>query len=87
METTAASSPVKGVFWMLVTGFFFVAVTAVVKVLGTRIPAPEAAFLRYALGLVFLVPMLRPLMNARITRRQLKVHKLTIFQVVFLFGN
>ena len=73
MDNPPSSNPVKGVFWMLVTGFFFVAVTAVVKVLGTRIPAPEAAFLRYALGLVLLIPMLRPLMNAKVTARQLKI--------------
>jgi drug/metabolite transporter (DMT)-like permease len=43
---------------MVVTGAFFVGVTALVKTLGTRIPAPEAAFLRYAMGLVFLLPVL-----------------------------
>jgi drug/metabolite transporter (DMT)-like permease len=43
---------------MLVTGALFVGVTALVKVLGPRIPAAEAAFLRYVLGLVFLVPMI-----------------------------
>lgn len=54
-----------GVFWMLVTGLCFVAVTALVKLLGPRIPAPEAAFLRYALGLVFLIPMLGTLRQVR----------------------
>jgi len=67
----ATSSPVKGVLWMLVAGVLFVSMTAIVKVLGTRIPAPEAAFLRYVLGLVFLIPMIRPLMLARLTRKQL----------------
>lgn len=59
-----------GVFWMLITGLCFVAVTALVKYLGPRVPAAEAAFLRYLLGLVFLLPMIRPIMNARLTRRQ-----------------
>lgn len=54
---------------MFVTGLCFVAVTAIVKYLGPRIPPAEQAFLRYLLGLVFLVPMLRPLMNARISGR------------------
>ena len=58
---------------MLVTGLLFVGVTAIVKVLGTRIPAPEAAFLRYALGLVFLIPMIRPMLNAKLTKRQWKL--------------
>ena len=68
-----ASNPVMGVVWMLITGVLFVGVTAVVKVLGTRIPAPEAAFLRYALGLVFLIPMIRPMLNAQLTARQWKI--------------
>ena len=71
MEDPAASNPVKGVFWMLVTGILFVGVTAIVKLLGTRIPAPEAAFLRYALGLVFLLPMIRAMMRAELSRGQL----------------
>lgn len=58
-----------GIFWMFVTGVNFVAVTALVKVMGNRIPAPEAAFLRYLLGLVFALPILGSLMRARITPR------------------
>ena len=57
MSDVKVSSPILGVFWMIVTGALFVAVTAVVKYLGTAIPAVEAAFLRYA-GIVLLVPML-----------------------------
>ncbi len=72
MEVARASRPVTGVLWMILTGVLFVGVTAVVKVLGTRIPAPEAAFLRYLLGLVFLVPMLRPVLRAQLTHRQWK---------------
>ena len=59
-----------GILWMLLTGLCFVGVTALVKFLGPRIPPPEAAFLRYLLGLVFLIPMLRPLLSARLSRRQ-----------------
>ncbi|MDA3857486.1 MAG: DMT family transporter [Roseovarius sp.] len=66
-ETT--SKPGLGIFWMVLTGILFVGVTALVKVLGTRVPAPQAAFLRYAMGLVFLLPMLRPLMRLRLERR------------------
>lgn len=68
LDPTAAR-PVAGIFWMVLTGFCFVAVTALVKSLGPRIPAPEAAFLRYALGLIFVLPMLRPILNARLTPR------------------
>lgn len=60
-----------GVIWMLVTGLAFVAVTAIVKHIGGGVPPAEAAFLRYALGLVFLIPMLRPLIKANLQRRQI----------------
>ncbi|MEM9710427.1 MAG: DMT family transporter [Pseudomonadota bacterium] len=48
--------PVAGILWMLATGLTFVAMTALVKTLGTRLPAPEVAFLRYALVLPLLIP-------------------------------
>lgn len=53
------------------TGLQFVGVTALVKTLGTRIPAPEAAFLRYVLGLVFLLPILGTLRRTHFERRTL----------------
>ena len=53
------SQNLNGVFWMILTGICFLGVTAIVKFMGTRIPAAEAAFLRYALGLVLLLPMLK----------------------------
>ena len=62
--------PLTGIFWMLVTGLCFVAVTAIVKYMGPRMPPAEAAFLRYALGLVFLVPMLPAVRAAHLTARQ-----------------
>ena len=68
---TAAPRPVLGIFWMVVTGFLFVGVTAAVKYLGTGMPASQAAFLRYAIGLVLLVPLIRPILAARLTRRQM----------------
>lgn len=70
MVNPRAPNPVLGIFWMLVTGMCFVAVTALVKYMGARIPAPESAFLRYMIGLVFLIPLLRPLLRARPTARQ-----------------
>jgi len=59
-----------GAIWMLATGLSFVAVTAIVKHIGGGVPPAEAAFLRYALGLVFLIPMLRPLFKANLQPRQ-----------------
>ncbi|MGR3622901.1 DMT family transporter [Pseudophaeobacter sp.] len=60
-------SPLAGVFWMLVTGLCFVAVTALVKFLGHRVPPAQSAFLRYLLGLVFLLPMIGTLRRAQLT--------------------
>ncbi len=55
---------------MLTTGILFVGVTALVKTLGPAVPAVEAAFLRYAIGLVFVLPMFAPILRAKLTRRQ-----------------
>lgn len=63
--------PVWGVIWMLATGLTFVAVTAIVKHIGGGVPAAEAAFLRYILGLVFLLPMIRSLLNAHLDKSDL----------------
>lgn len=59
--------------WMALTGVMFVCVTAIVKHIGQDLPAAQSAFLRYVLGLVFLVPMIRPILAARLTGRQLRL--------------
>lgn len=58
---------------MAFTGLMFVAVTAVVKHVGNDVPAAQAAFLRYILGLVFLIPMIGPIMAAKLSSRQIKL--------------
>lgn len=70
MNSPATARPLVGIFWMLVTGFCFIAVTALVKYMGPRLPAAEAAFLRYAMGLVFVLPVLGVMKAERITGRQ-----------------
>ncbi|WP_286197198.1 DMT family transporter [Tropicibacter sp. R15_0] len=64
------SRPAVGIFWMVVTGLCFVAVTALVKTVHGRVPAAEAAFLRYVMGLVFILPFWRELTAFRPSRRQ-----------------
>ncbi|MBT8408188.1 MAG: DMT family transporter [Alphaproteobacteria bacterium] len=61
---------------MILTGLNFVAVTVVVKYAATGLPAAEAAFLRYALGLVFVIPMLRPMIAAGLSRRLAWIYSL-----------
>lgn len=73
---TSPQKPLLGIFWMLVTGLCFVAVTAMVKYMGPRVPPAEAAFLRYLLGSVFLLPMLPAVRAAHLTRRQWRLFTL-----------
>jgi len=70
MTTALPHRPITGIFWMLVTGVCFICVTALVKYMGPRLPAAEAAFLRYAIGLLFLLPVLGTLRSAHLNRRQ-----------------
>lgn len=73
MVEKVADRPVAGIVWMVLTGLMFVCVTAIVKYVGSDLPAAEGAFLRYVLGLVFLIPMIGPIMAAHLTRRQVKL--------------
>lgn len=59
-----ANRPVEGVLWMLATGLCFVAVTGIVRYLGTDLPAAQSAFIRFGFGAVFLLPTLVPLLRA-----------------------
>jgi drug/metabolite transporter (DMT)-like permease len=70
MTTALPHRPLTGIFWMLVTGLFFIMVTALVKYMGPRLPAAEAAFLRYGMGLVFLLPSLGAMRASHLTQRQ-----------------
>ena len=70
-ETSTDNRPLLGVFWMVITGFNFVAVTAIVKEFGQDIPAAQSAFLRYVLGIIFLIPMIRPMLAAKPSNTQM----------------
>ncbi|UWQ19515.1 DMT family transporter [Jannaschia sp. M317] len=56
---------------MIATGLCFIAVTAVVKHGAQDLPAAVSAFLRYLLGLVFLIPVARTLLAAPMSARDL----------------
>ena len=51
-------NPLEGVAWMLGSGLAFVGVNSIVRGLGTEIPAAQSAFIRFAFGVVFLLPVL-----------------------------
>ena len=76
MTDLSPNRPIAGIGWMILTGVMFVAVTAIVKHLGDGVPAAQSAFLRYVLGLVFLMPMIRPILEARLTGRQVRLFAL-----------
>jgi len=61
--TATADRTVAGIGWMLVTTLLFVCVTCIVRYLGSDIPAVEAAFIRYAIGLLLILPAFRPLVR------------------------
>ena len=79
MTTPSPPRPVVAILWMLITGFLFILVTALVKYMGPRLPAAEAAFLRYLMGLVFLLPAIGHLRAAHLTRRQVSLFGLRGF--------
>lgn len=91
---TATARPLAGMVWMLATGVCFVSVQAIVKHLGPVMPAAEAAFLRYLMGLVFVWPMLRPLLRhglpriaVRIAILRALIHSLAVFLWFFAMAR
>lgn len=63
--------PVVGALWMVASGLCFVGVITLVKSQGDTVPAAQSAFLRFALGLVFVLPFLPLLTRAWPPRRDL----------------
>lgn len=63
-----------GVAWMLLTGLLFVAVTGIVRYLGSDLPAAEGAFIRYAIGLLMISPAL-----ISVFRRKLSAKTWTLY--------
>jgi len=59
---------------MAVSGLFFVAVTAIVRHLGSDMNAVQAAFIRYAFGLVLLAPVFLQIRHQRPTPKRLGLH-------------
>ena len=51
-------SNLRGCLWMLAGGLLFVAVTVMVRLLGSDMPAVQAAFIRYLIGVLLVLPML-----------------------------
>ena len=58
MTGSDQQSPLAGVAWMVASGLAFVGVNGVVKHLGTDLPAAQSAFIRFAFGVAFFLPVL-----------------------------
>lgn len=67
----ANQRPVLGAAWMVAAGLCFVVVVALVKSQGDAMPAAQSAFLRFGLGLAFVLPVLPLLIRAWPGRRDL----------------
>lgn len=64
----------QGVCWMMLTSFLFVAVTGIVRHLGSDMPAIEAAFIRYAFGVVLIMPLVFYNWAGKIPTKTLKLY-------------
>lgn len=63
LNTSPVNQPLTGAAWMLASGLCFVGVTATVKAVAGDLPSAQSAFLRFALGLIFVLPVLRLLIR------------------------
>ncbi|MAZ04143.1 MAG: EamA family transporter [Sneathiella sp.] len=51
------SRTLQGIVWMVLSSILFVGMTAIIRHLGSGLPAVEAAFIRYFLGSLLILPM------------------------------
>ena len=72
-KSKVAQNNLMGAMFMVLSGISFVGVYVTVRYLGTRLPAAEAAWLRYVLGLVFLIPVAGRLVKEKISKDFLKL--------------
>lgn len=75
-----SKNTMKGILWMLFMTLCFVMVNVLVKYVGNGLPVLESAFLRFLLGLVFLIPALGAVRQVRFTPR---LWKLTFGRALF----
>lgn len=78
MSTVTGDRPgdtvIAGIGWMVLTTFCFVAVTGIVRYVGSDIPATQAAFIRYLIGVVIFLPFLRRILRQWPSAGSLKIH-------------
>lgn len=60
-EKSSDDTTLAGIGWMVLTTICFVIVTGIVRYIGTDIAATQAAFIRYAFGVLIFLPVIRRL--------------------------
>ena len=64
-EPKSESRVLEGIAWMVVTSICFAVVTGIVRYLGSDLPAVEAAFIRYLIGIFLMGTVLFKLIKFR----------------------
>ena len=62
------------IFWMVITTILFAIVTGMVRHLGTDLPAPVAAFVRYVASTIFFLPLIFKMFVTQADREKNKIH-------------
>ncbi len=75
-EQTQLQETLKGIGWMVLTGMLFAGVTAIVRYLGSDMPAIEAAFIRYLIGLIMILPFLYTALASGFSKSDIKLYAL-----------
>ena len=64
----------QAIFWMVVTTLLFAIVTGIVRYIGSDIPAPVAAFIRYIISTIFFIPLIVRMFIFERNRRNRRVY-------------
>lgn len=68
--------PWVGIAWMMVTGLFFVCVTGIVRYIGSDVPAAQAAFIRYIIGLLIMLPFMGEIFKGGFGRMDIALYSI-----------
>lgn len=73
-QTSAVGRPWVGIGWMVVTGLMFVCVTGIVRYIGSDVPAAQAAFIRYVIGLLLMLPFMGEVFKGGFARGEIAIY-------------
>ncbi|TDJ26561.1 MAG: EamA family transporter, partial [Gammaproteobacteria bacterium] len=76
MSPSSNNNHLAGALWMVAGGLLFVAVAVTVRLLGSDLPAVEAAFIRYVFGLLILIPVILQMQWRRVKSANLRLYAL-----------